>query len=163
MMSDKQEIAYFLSFCIEQYKVANGLTGNKAMTLLAEYSVLEYLSEHYEALHTQSRQWLVEDIDDFIKERDKECEILSVNNDFEIHSLAKSAVTQQNLHLLLPSKLSRMAVMLADDEDVSIIDAMIRLYSSKVYTRLEDESTKAWNLSPVALYEEFQEVAKNGK
>lgn len=138
------------------------MTGNKAMNLLAECSVLEYLEEHYEALHTQSRQWIVEDIDEFIKERDKDCETLSVKNNFEIHSLAKSAVTQQNLHLLLPSKLSRMAVMLADDENVSIIDAMIRLYSSKIYVRLEEESTKAWNLSPVALYEEFQEVTKNG-
>ena len=52
-----------------------------------------------------------------------------------------------------------MAVMLVEDEDVSMVDAMIRLYSSKVYARLEDESTKAWNLSPVALYEEFQEEA----
>lgn len=162
-MNVKQDIAYFLSFCIEQYKVAKGLTGNKAMTLLAEYSVLEYLEEHYEALHTQSRQWIVEDIDEFIKERDKDCETLSVKNNFEIHSLAKSAVTQQNLHLLLPSKLSRMSVMLADDEDVSVIDAMIRLYSSTLYTRLENESTKTWNLSPVALYQEFQEVEKNGK
>ena len=52
-----------------------------------------------------------------------------------------------------------MAVMLVEDEEVSIVDAMIRLYSSKVYARLEDESTKAWNLGPVALYEEFQEEA----
>lgn len=49
--------------------------------------------------------------------------------------------------------------MLVEDEDISMVDAMIRLYSSKVYTRLEDESTKACNLSPVALYEEFQEEA----
>ena len=30
------------------------------------------------------------------------------------------------------------------------------LYSSEVYSKLEDESTKAWNFGPVALYEEFQ-------
>ncbi len=156
-MNDKQDIAYFLSFCIEQYKVAKRLTGNKAMTLLAEYSVLEYLSEHHEALHTQSRQWLVEEIDEFIRERDKGCEVLSVTNNFEVagQSLAKLEVTQHNLHLLLPSKMSRMAVMLVKDEDVSMVEAMIRLYSSKVYARLENESTKIWNLSPVALYEEY--------
>ena len=160
-MGDKQGIAYFLSFCIEQYKVAKGLTGNKAITLLAEYSVLEYLCEHYEALHTQSRQWLVEDIDDFIRQRDKDCDVLSVNNNFEIHSFAKSTITQQNLHLLLPPKLSYMVVMLADDENVSIIDAMIRLFSSTVYARLEDESTKLWNLGAVALYEEYMEINSN--
>ena len=161
MINEKQDIAYFLSFCIEQYKVAKSLTGNEAMTLLSGYSVLEYLEEHYEALHTQSRQWLVEEIDDFIKERDKDCEVLSIANNFEVagQSLSKLEVTQHNLHLLLPSKVSRMAVMLVEDEDVSMVDAMIRLYSSRVYARLEDESTKAWNLGPVALYEEFQEEA----
>ena len=161
MINEKQDIAYFLSFCIEQYKVAKGLTGNESMMLLAGYSVLDYLAEHHEALHTQSRQWLVEDIDGFIKVRDKDCEVLSVKNDFDVtgRSLAKLEVTQYNLHLLLPSKVSRMAVMLVEDENVSMVDAMIRLYSSKVYARLEDESTKAWNLSPVALYEEFQEEA----
>ena len=61
------------------------------MTLLSGYSVLAYLEEHYEALHTQSRQWLVEEIDDFIRERDKDCEVLSVANNFEVagQSLAK--------------------------------------------------------------------------
>lgn len=137
------------------------MTGNESMTLLASYSVLDYLEEHHEALHTQSRQWLVEEIDDFIKERGKDCDVLSVTNNFEVagQSLEKLEVTQHNLHLLLPSKVSRVAVMLVEDEDISMVDAMIRLYSSKVYTRLEDESTKAWNLSPVALYEEFQEEA----
>lgn len=39
------------------------------MRLLDQYGVLDYLSEHYEILHTQSRQWLLEDIDEFIKLR----------------------------------------------------------------------------------------------
>ena len=37
------------------------------MTLLSETGVLEYLSEHWEILHTQSRQWILEDIDEFIR------------------------------------------------------------------------------------------------
>lgn len=71
MMNSKrtQDIAYFVSFCIEQYKSAKGLTGAEAMRLLDQYGVLDYLSEHYEILHTQSRQWLLEDIDEFIKLR----------------------------------------------------------------------------------------------
>ena len=158
MINEKQDIAYFLSFCIEQYKVAKSLTGNEAMTLLSGYSVLACLEEHYEALHTQSRQWLVEEIDDFIRERDKDCEVLSVANNFEVagQSLAKLEVTQYNLHLLLPSKLSWMANMLAEDKGISIVEAMKMLYASEVYSRLEKESTKAWHLGAVALYEDFQ-------
>lgn len=64
-------------------------------------------------------------------------------------------ITQQNVHLLLPSKLSWMATMLAEDKGISIVEAMKRLYSSDLYAKLENESTKAWQLGPVALYEDF--------
>lgn len=63
------QIAYFLSFCIEQYKNAKGLSGMKAMEKLSRFGVLDYLEENYEVLHTQSRQWLMEEIDDFIEKR----------------------------------------------------------------------------------------------
>ena len=64
-----QDIAYFISFCIEQYKSEKGLSGSKAVALLSEYGVLEYLAEHWEILHTQSHQWIIEDIDEFIRTR----------------------------------------------------------------------------------------------
>ena len=66
-------------------------------------------------------------------------------------------VTQQNLYLLLPSKMSWLATMLAEDRGISFVEAMTILYSSSFYARLADESTKLWHLGPVALYEEFQE------
>lgn len=78
MDKKKQDIAYFVSFCIEQYKNAKHLTGVEAMRLLDEHKVLDYLSEHYEILHTQSHQWILEDIDEFIKLRkEKEYENIS--------------------------------------------------------------------------------------
>ena len=67
-----QDIAYFVSFCIEQYKNAKGLTGEEAMNTLDRYGVLEYLEENFEILHTQSYQWILEDIDEFINIRRKE-------------------------------------------------------------------------------------------
>ena len=66
-------------------------------------------------------------------------------------------ITQQNVHLLLPSKLSWMANMLAEDKGISIVEAMKILYSSELYARLENESTKTWHLGPVALYQDFLE------
>lgn len=69
MDKKKQDIAYFLSFCIEQYKNMKGMNGAEVMKTFAEYGVLEYLNTHFEILHTQSRQWIVEDIDDFILTR----------------------------------------------------------------------------------------------
>jgi hypothetical protein len=73
MEENKQlDIAYFISFCIEQYKNAKGFTGEQAMSVLANYGVLDYLEEHFEVLHTQSHQWILEDIDEFIRLRKKD-------------------------------------------------------------------------------------------
>jgi hypothetical protein len=63
------DIAYFLSFCIEQYKEARHLSGAEAAEVFGRYGVLEYLEENFEPLHSQSRQWLLEDIEDFISHR----------------------------------------------------------------------------------------------
>ena len=65
-------------------------------------------------------------------------------------------ITQENVHLLLPSKLSWMANMLAEDRGISIVEAMKLLYASDVYSRLEQESTKTWHLGPVAVYQDFK-------
>jgi hypothetical protein len=130
------------------------------MSLLSEYGVLEYLAERWEILHTQGRQWIIEDIDEFIKARDKYYQIVSKKDDqaFPSQPLGNLEVTQKNVHLLIPSKLSWMANMLAEDRGISIVEAMKMLYSSEVYARLEEESTKAWHLGPVALYEEFLHI-----
>ena len=64
-------------------------------------------------------------------------------------------ITQDNLYLLLPSKVSWLATMLAEDKKISIIDAIKQIYKSNLYKKLQDESTKKWHLGPVALYEEL--------
>lgn len=64
-------------------------------------------------------------------------------------------ITQGNLYLILPSKVSRMAEMLAADSGKSIVDAVKDIYASNLYERLEQEHTKQWHLGPVALYQEM--------
>ena len=70
-------------------------------------------------------------------------------------------VTQDNLYLFLPSKVSWMAVMLAEEKKVSIVDAVKDVYLSDTYSRLEKETTKLWHLGPVALYEEMKDATSN--
>lgn len=67
-------------------------------------------------------------------------------------------VTQENLYLFLPSKVSWMAEMLSEEKNLSITDAIKEVYLSNTYSRLEIESTKLWHLGPVALYEEMKET-----
>lgn len=59
-------IPLFLSFCIEQYKQAHGLSGQKAMEALADSGALAYLENNYEVIHSQSPQWILEEIDEYI-------------------------------------------------------------------------------------------------
>ena len=64
-------------------------------------------------------------------------------------------VTQQNLYLFLPSKISWMVDMLMEDEGIRMVEAIKRIYQSETYRKLEIEKTKMWHLGPVALYEDF--------
>ena len=70
-------------------------------------------------------------------------------------------INQNNLYLLLPSKISWLATMLAEERNISVLSAIKKIYSSKLYKKLQNESTKMWHLGPVALYEELTEELKN--
>ncbi|MBR5643767.1 MAG: hypothetical protein IKW77_06255 [Salinivirgaceae bacterium] len=61
-------------------------------------------------------------------------------------------ITQQNLYLLLPSKVSRMAGFVQEHSKVSLVDAIKAVYLSDTYKHMEQEETKLWHLGPVDLY-----------
>ena len=63
------DIAYFLSFCIENYKTYVGMPGDAVMDLFDKYGVSEYLIDNFEVLHTQSPEWILADIDEYIENR----------------------------------------------------------------------------------------------
>ncbi len=66
MSKTDKDIALFVAFCIEEYGAAKEMTGGQVLELFSKYGVIDYLSKHFEPLHTQGRQWLMEDIDEFI-------------------------------------------------------------------------------------------------
>ena len=66
-------------------------------------------------------------------------------------------ITQDNLYLILPSKVGRMAVLLAEKDGENIVHALQDIYASDLYRRLEKEYTKLWHLGPVALLQEMGE------
>lgn len=68
-------------------------------------------------------------------------------------------ITQDNLYLLLPSKVSRVSEMLSDDKGIDIVTSIKQIYSSSLYQRLEREETKTWYLGPVSLYQEYLGIA----
>lgn len=62
-------------------------------------------------------------------------------------------IDQKNLHFILPSKVSWVAGMLAEDRNMSTLEAVKAFYTSETYKQLEKEETKMWHLGPVALYQ----------
>lgn len=64
-------------------------------------------------------------------------------------------INQDNLYLILPSKISCLANILVEQESLSLVNAIKLIYASDLYKKLQQENTKMWHLGPVALYEEF--------
>ncbi|MCQ2202954.1 MAG: DUF3791 domain-containing protein [Bacteroidales bacterium] len=60
---------FFVAFCIEQYKVKKKMDGADVASLFFASGVASYLSDNFDVLHTQSHQWLIEEIDDFLERR----------------------------------------------------------------------------------------------
>ena len=61
----------FLVYCIENYKNAKGLKGREAIELFTRYRVIDYINTSYEALHTTGKDYIVEDLDIYIKKKKK--------------------------------------------------------------------------------------------
>lgn len=72
MSKKERDIAFFVAFCIEEYGAAKGMGGEQVLDLFSRYGVTDYLSECYETLHTQGRQWLMDEIDEFVGIRKSE-------------------------------------------------------------------------------------------
>lgn len=69
MSKKDKDIALFVAFCIEEYGAAKGMKGDQVLDLFSQYGVTDYLCKCFEPLHTQGRQWLISEIDEFINIR----------------------------------------------------------------------------------------------
>ena len=65
------DIAYFISFCIETYKNANNLTGTEASRLFCDTGLMEFLADNFEPIHTQSPEWILEEINEYLSSHNK--------------------------------------------------------------------------------------------
>ena len=69
--TEQQGRAVFVSFCIEQYAKAKGISTDEAVNLFEQYGIAEHFCEFYDVLHTQGGPWLIEEIDEMINRRKK--------------------------------------------------------------------------------------------
>ncbi len=59
----------FLIFCIGLYKQKKNLYRKQVMEIFRKYKIGEYIVSCFEALHTTGENYIVEDIDLYIKAR----------------------------------------------------------------------------------------------
>ena len=56
----------------------------------------------------------------------------------------------------------KVVKLITENYNIDEIVAFNKFYASKVYEKLEQEETKLWHLSPLTLFNMFDEEQKNG-
>lgn len=57
----------FLIYCIERYRYLKGISGEEAAKIFDEYGIYGYIKRYFESLHTMGDDYIVEDIDNYIR------------------------------------------------------------------------------------------------
>lgn len=65
-------------------------------------------------------------------------------------------ITQDNLYLLLPGKMTTLAQFYAEDHGCTMLEALRRVYSTSLYRSIATESTKLWHFGATDLYQDIQ-------
>lgn len=60
------QLLLFLSFCIEHYKAYKQMSAEEVLFLCNKYKVINYLEKVFDTLHTQSRDYIMNEIDNYI-------------------------------------------------------------------------------------------------
>lgn len=68
-----------------------------------------------------------------------------------------NAISPDKLYLILPFKVSQLAVLYAKQLEIPTSEALKRIYRSNTYRQLENERTKLWHYGSVALLEHLNE------
>lgn len=71
-------------------------------------------------------------------------------------------MSKEQFEALIPYISADLIKLIADKENISHDDAILRLYSSKLYELLEDEETKVWHYSSEMLYALLKQEKETG-
>ena len=71
-------------------------------------------------------------------------------------------MTKENFEALIPYISSDLVSMIATKQNITNEEAIVKLYSSKLYEALEVEETKVWQYSTHLLYSLFEQEELTG-
>lgn len=66
-MTEFEQIAQFISWCIEEYAFEKKVSTKETANFFNEKGVLNFLEKHWEILHSQGKDYILGSIEDFIK------------------------------------------------------------------------------------------------
>ncbi|MBQ4025783.1 MAG: hypothetical protein II611_10395 [Treponema sp.] len=67
--------------------------------------------------------------------------------------MIRPQVTQKNVHLFIPNKVSKICSELARTENLSLNESILKFYNSSAYETLSRESSKLWQEGWVYVYQ----------
>ncbi len=59
----------FILFCFESFRAYKQLKGSDALAVFKKHNVFDYLNSGFEVLHTQGQNFLMNDINEYIQQR----------------------------------------------------------------------------------------------
>ncbi|MDF1548414.1 MAG: DUF3791 domain-containing protein [Bacteroidales bacterium] len=62
---------FFILFSLEAYRNKHEMTGNEVYVVFKDYNVFDFLQSSYDLLHTQSIDYVVAEIDEYIKSKNE--------------------------------------------------------------------------------------------
>lgn len=68
-MPEMSKEGKFAVYCLEQYRTDKKLSGKQASELFAKYDVWQYIYRWFDALHTTGAKYIINDIDEYMHER----------------------------------------------------------------------------------------------
>ena len=68
-LNSHEIVIEFVSFCIENFKVKYSMSGKEVADLFKVSVTLEFIINGYEMLHTQGKEYILEEIEIFLKNR----------------------------------------------------------------------------------------------
>lgn len=71
-------------------------------------------------------------------------------------------VTQENVHILIPYKVSKICSQIASERQIPLTRAIADFYKSNTARLLEDEGSKLWQEGWVGLYDLYMEEKGDG-
>jgi hypothetical protein len=69
-MNSNNKIQEFQLFCLENYRILYNLPGEVTLDKFHKYKVFDFLEYGYEVLHTQAMNYIISEINEYIKSQE---------------------------------------------------------------------------------------------